>query len=603
MGYDSQVDRKGLFLLAPEEGYFTHDKLQIKRIQFPVFDASVRIVYSAQGDEYDACVIDLARPHQMSAEVFYLASYVMISRAKSLDGLLITRLCEKAELERGAPQYLVDEVDRLLTLELQSQSALKAYLQKVLTKLPSDILALFSGSDTVPHKLEGTSSATQVVGTLGVGSVQLRLNEPPDEAGRKRSQSIPTQQQQNEKVVRRRLTSKSSPSLEQVAHVDDPCKIPQQVQHSEPVTTANNILHTPSPEVCTGESPASQAPVPWPSVDVAEQLQYSSTIGRIEDNVTAALHNVGNTCYLNSMLHVFARVPVLCDWFAQHAARWGEVHQGLGCPLCLIASDVHRLCVDVQAEPFEPRLVRARALWSKGTFDDFAQHDVTEAIELLLDSMNSVDLQSMTRLDPDFNKRPVDDASMFTTPMWKALQMQYTNCMHCHACNHESNRPERLKTLPLHLPEHPQQIEDLVANQWGEQPLKDGDDPYRCPNVPPCGRDANVSRTVVPEQWPKVLVLTLKRWKTFLQDDEMIMRKILTHVDFQPLLLVPGNHPPYHLLGVIEHHGAAAGGGHYTSYVRAQDNFWYYCNDEKSPQRVSVDTVLHAQAYVLVYQA
>ena len=50
MSHVTQVDRKGLFLLAPEEAYFTHDKLQIKRVQFPVTDASVRIVYSAQGD-------------------------------------------------------------------------------------------------------------------------------------------------------------------------------------------------------------------------------------------------------------------------------------------------------------------------------------------------------------------------------------------------------------------------------------------------------------------------------------------------------------------------------------------------------------------------
>ena len=159
------VDWKGLFLLAPEEAYFKYDNIEVKRVHFPICDASVRIVYSAQGEEYEACIIDMAKPHQMSDEVFYLASYVMISRAKSLEGLLITRLCEKSALEKGAPQYLLDEVNRLLGLERQSQTALKKYLQKVFTTLPSEILALFDGKDTVPHATAHTLSSNQSAAT------------------------------------------------------------------------------------------------------------------------------------------------------------------------------------------------------------------------------------------------------------------------------------------------------------------------------------------------------------------------------------------------------------------------------------------------------
>eukprot|EP00973_Karenia_brevis_P035448 4885622-Karenia_brevis.AAC.1 len=78
--------------------------------------------------------------------------------------------------------------------------------------------------------------------------MEFKLIEPHDEVGRKRSQSIPTRLQQNEKVARRRITSKSSPSLEQVAHIDDSHEVPQQLQHNEPVTTLNRILKTPGPE-------------------------------------------------------------------------------------------------------------------------------------------------------------------------------------------------------------------------------------------------------------------------------------------------------------------------------------------------------------------
>ena len=53
----------------------------------------------------------------------------MISRARSLDGLLLARLAERSELEAGAPQYLLDEIDRLLKLERQSSADRRKYLQ------------------------------------------------------------------------------------------------------------------------------------------------------------------------------------------------------------------------------------------------------------------------------------------------------------------------------------------------------------------------------------------------------------------------------------------------------------------------------------------
>ena len=134
------MSRRGLFLLRPHTAYFTHEKLHVKRVQVPVFDASVRIVYSAQGEEFKAVVADLERPHDMSADLFWLACYVMISRAQSLDGLLFTRLCARTALERGAPKYLLDEVDRLLEIEKIGKDRLKAYLQKHCKDLPTDSL-------------------------------------------------------------------------------------------------------------------------------------------------------------------------------------------------------------------------------------------------------------------------------------------------------------------------------------------------------------------------------------------------------------------------------------------------------------------------------
>ena len=42
---------------------------------------------------------------------------------------------------------------------------------------------------------------------------------------------------------------------------------------------------------------------------------------------------------------------------------------------------------------------------------------------------------------------------------------------------------------------------------------------------------------------------------------------------------------------------------HRTCFVRAEDNFWYYCDDAAQPERQSsVTAVLGREAYMLLYE-
>ncbi len=117
-----------------------------------------------------------------------------------------------------------------------------------------------------------------------------------------------------------------------------------------------------------------------------------------------------------------------------------------------------------------------------------------------------------------------------------------------------------------------------------------------------CAHDAIVRKTVVPTEWPKVFIVSLKRWTQKWNAGQVQWRKVHTTIDFETVLSVHQDAPPYHLRGVVEHQGAVAGVGHYVSYVRAPNNCWYFCDDGRSPQQVSTERVLRAQAYVLVYE-
>ena len=67
----------------------------------------------------------------MDAATFWLACYVMISRARTIEGFLVLRPATRKELSAKPPQYIVNEISRLLDLEKSSLSELRNYIRKV----------------------------------------------------------------------------------------------------------------------------------------------------------------------------------------------------------------------------------------------------------------------------------------------------------------------------------------------------------------------------------------------------------------------------------------------------------------------------------------
>jgi hypothetical protein len=137
------TNRRGLFQLRPKQEHLRRKvgedaHIQVRRTGFAVAPADTRIVYQAQGETYKAIIADMQRPPRMDKSTHWLACYVMMSRATSLEGFLVLRPALKEELNTRPPQYLIDEIDRLLALERKSTTALLKYLQLLQDKVPEE---------------------------------------------------------------------------------------------------------------------------------------------------------------------------------------------------------------------------------------------------------------------------------------------------------------------------------------------------------------------------------------------------------------------------------------------------------------------------------
>ncbi len=127
-------------------------------------------VWGAQGESWNAVIADMAKPPKMSLDLHWLACYVMISRARTLDGLLLLRLATQEELNHGAPSDLRAEVDRLLHLENESTTSLSDYVNALPCSVPQEIKDLF-----LPNAPAEQLSAVAIARKDAVSDVRRRI--------------------------------------------------------------------------------------------------------------------------------------------------------------------------------------------------------------------------------------------------------------------------------------------------------------------------------------------------------------------------------------------------------------------------------------------
>ena len=95
VGLPSNIDRKGIFQLRPTYDYLNvklgEEYMKVRRTTFFAHPADTITVYAAQGGTFDAVIADMSRPPNFDNGKHWLACYVMLSRAKSLEGFLVLR--------------------------------------------------------------------------------------------------------------------------------------------------------------------------------------------------------------------------------------------------------------------------------------------------------------------------------------------------------------------------------------------------------------------------------------------------------------------------------------------------------------------------------
>ena len=332
------------------------------------------------------------------------------------------------------------------------------------------------------------------------------------------------------------------------------------------------------------------------------------------------LSNLGNTCFMNSILQCLANVPELASFLRKEDAP-SQIPSS-----ARLSRAFMELVKDMWGADFGTS-VSPRAFLSKVRVWDrrwagMQQHDSQEFLHSLLDGIQNE--CNRNRKKPEYKElqgkgtveEQADEAWEYAR-QWNDSFIddifcgQLQSVITCKKCKHASHcfDPFLDLSLPLAKSLRGADLKGCLDEFTSEEALssKDGYKCEKCKAVQPAIKKLCIYR------YPPVLILHLKRFSSsgrFLSSyskNDSAVKFDVANLDLTPHCApeaVPSMaaraRPVYELIGISQHSGTM-GGGHYTAITRSADNGkWYDFNDSMvSPSQPSTPS---KSAYVLFYR-
>ncbi|KAM5262640.1 ubiquitin carboxyl-terminal hydrolase 49 [Ctenodactylus gundi] len=371
------------------------------------------------------------------------------------------------------------------------------------------------------------------------------------------------------------------------------------------------------------------------------------------------LRNLGNTCYMNSILQVLSHLRKFRECFLHVDPSASGRLLLAGRPPALAPAPRHSLCCrGERVQQQEPRSKPAslchelhalfRVMWSGKwalvsplamlhsvwslipAFRGYDQQDAQEFLcELLQRVQQELEAEGSARrlLLPLAQKRLARQVLKVVNTIFHGQLLSQVTCV---TCNYKSNTIEPFWDLSLEFPERYHCIEkgfvplnqteclltEMLAKFTEAEALEGRI--YACDQCNRRRRKSSPRPLVLSEatkqlmiyRLPQVLRLHLKRFRWSGRNHR---EKIGVHVAFDQVLTMEPyccrdtlssldkEAFAYDLSAVVMHHGKGFGSGHYTAYCyNTEGGFWVHCNDSKL-NVCGVEEVCKTQAYILFY--
>nr|XP_010923796.1 ubiquitin carboxyl-terminal hydrolase 25 isoform X2 [Elaeis guineensis] len=287
------------------------------------------------------------------------------------------------------------------------------------------------------------------------------------------------------------------------------------------------------------------------------------------------LKNLGNTCYLNSVLQCLTYTPPLAQFClaSQHSSLCKLVfaNRDKDCPFCILERQITR-CLSLEGPLDAPSKIQKCLTLFADHFRWGRQEDAHEFLRYVIDACHNTCLKLLKRLTATAGNASAavegsgETAAGPSTVMKDIFGGALLSQVKCLACKGESNKTDEIMDISLDLFQS-NSLKDALGRFFQPEVL-DGNNKYSCGK---CKKLSVARKQMFILTAPNVLIIHLK-----------------------------DSQPEYNLFGSIVHSGFSPESGHYYAYIKDAFGRWYCCNDAHVSLS-STREVLSEKVYILFY--
>lgn len=345
------------------------------------------------------------------------------------------------------------------------------------------------------------------------------------------------------------------------------------------------------------DSDRSDTPPPTANLQIRSPLHTTDYERRHKHYyIGAGILNLGNTCYLNSVLQCFTHtVPLLSAIISfKHKTPCEDVYKDCFCVLCALHQHIKYSLV--RAGEFVDRVEIADNLnYFSPYFKKFQEEDAHEFLQCFLDKLESC-CDDLMRKDDG-----TSSGSRKNNIVKEVFGGRIVSSIQCCNCGHCSDTYESSIDYSLEI-DMSVSIYDSLDSFTKIEKIDDTETKFTCDG---CKQSVCVEKRIMLDQAPSVVVFHLKRFK----NNGEFLEKINKFVDFplkldlRPYTKACNLDPAdlkYDLYAIVVHIELPSYCGHYYCFIRSTDDIWFRIDDAKVT-RVPEAHVLSQNAYLLFY--
>ncbi|XP_059483508.1 ubiquitin carboxyl-terminal hydrolase Usp2-like isoform X2 [Neocloeon triangulifer] len=348
--------------------------------------------------------------------------------------------------------------------------------------------------------------------------------------------------------------------------------------------------------------------------------------GKNERGGLVGLRNIGNTCFMNSVLQCLSNTRPLLEYILAEGYL-SEINTTTSAMKGALIKAFGSLLQELWKGDSDERVVNTSAFKSQvqrfaPRFMGYAQQDAQEFLRYLLEGLHEDVNRVTTRPKPILTE--IDDSlsdSQKAMEAWKRYLRrddskivdifvgQLKSTLRCTVCGHCSVTFDPFWDLSLPIPSserHGQVRLSQCFDLFTKEEVLDGDEKPTCSR---CQTRQKCTKSFSIHKFPRILVLHLKRFSPM----ERFRGKLSCTVDFplQSLDLSAyasaskgnslGQTTAYNLYGVANHSGTTYSGHYVAACKHPYSGAWHEYNDSRVSS-TSARSVVSSEAYVLFYE-